>query len=123
MSLLFLYGVIASKRQNSIWDIVYFGYDTIFALVLVVAIFVLSLKYQHKGIVGKVIHLTGENSLGIYFLHIIIGDFLKPIFAEIEFNETIVDNVIFALIILLSSLFLVLLFKKIPIIKRLFIIN
>lgn len=123
MFLLFIYGVIASKRQNSIWDIVYFGYDTIFVLVLVVAIFVLSLRYQHKGIIGKGIHLIGENSLGIYFLHIIIGDFLKSIYAEIEFNETIMVNVIFALIILLTSLFSVLLFKKIPIIKRLFIIN
>ncbi|KAB1155864.1 acyltransferase [Flavobacterium luteum] len=123
MLLLFLYGVIVSKKQNQIWNIVWYGYDTIFALILVAAIFVLSLKYQHKGIFGKGIHLIGENSLGIYFLHIIIGDFLKPFYSEIEFNQTIVVNIIFASIILLSSLFIVLLFKKIPIVKHLFIIN
>lgn len=123
MLLLFLYGIIVSKKQNLIWNIVWYGYDTIFALVLVAAIFILSLKYQYKGIVGKGIHLIGENSLGIYFLHIIIGDFLKPLYSEIEFNETIVVNVIFALIILLGSLFTVLFLKRIPIIKHLFVIN
>jgi surface polysaccharide O-acyltransferase-like enzyme len=123
MILLFLYGVIVSKRQNHVWDVVWNGYDSIFTLINVVSIYILSLQYKSKGIIGKGIKMIGENSLGIYFLHIIIGSILFPVFLETTFATTFLANIIFAFTVLAFSLLIVIGLKKTPIIKHLFLIN
>jgi surface polysaccharide O-acyltransferase-like enzyme len=120
MFLLFLYGVIVSLRANAMWDIVWNGYDTIFTLINVVAIFIISMQYKSQGQIGQLINLIGQNSLGIYFVHIIIGNLLKPLYAQIELSAMLVLNIIYALVILFCSLFLVIGLKRIPIVKYLF---
>ena len=121
--LLFSYGVLESKRQNKIWDIVWDAYDTIYTLIIVASTYILSLKYKHKGLMGKWIKLIGENSLGIYLLHRIIGAILEPIYFNSSFNTTIIANIIFAFTILFLSLLMVLGFKRVPIVKYLFLIQ
>jgi surface polysaccharide O-acyltransferase-like enzyme len=123
MLFLFLFGIIISKRQNQIWDIVWNGYDTIFTLIIVVSIFIISIKYKQKGIIGKWVQMIGENSLGIYFLHVIIGNILKPLFVTIAFSGAIYANIFFTLAILITTLLIVLALKKVPIIKYLFMIT
>jgi surface polysaccharide O-acyltransferase-like enzyme len=123
MIFLFTYGIIVSRKGNQIWDIVWNGYDSIFTVINVAAIYIISLKYKHKGIIGKGIKLVGENSLGIYLLHVIIGGILKPIYFSMAFSASVFANFLFALIILLSTLLLVVFLKKIPVIKYLFMIN
>ncbi|MDR0865803.1 MAG: acyltransferase [Candidatus Symbiothrix sp.] len=120
MFLLFIYGVIASLRTGEIWDIVWCGYDTIFTLMNVVAIFIITMNYTSKGQMGKLINLIGKNSLGIYFIHIIIGEILKPLYSQTGVSSLLLANIIFALVILLCSLLLVTGLKKIPIVKYLF---
>nr|WP_210462527.1 hypothetical protein [Rufibacter roseolus] len=120
--MLFSYGVMASVRQNSILDLVWSGYDTVFTLINVVAIFVLVLPYKHQGALGKVVTLVGKNSLGIYFIHIIIGSLLEPYYKPMAFSATLGMNVGYTMVILFSSLLAVWALRKIPVVRSLFIV-
>lgn len=122
MALLFLYGILESRKSNAIWDLVWYGYDTLFTLINVVSIFILCLGYRHKNSLGKAIALIGKNSLGIYLIHTIIGNILQPYYLLINFSATILSSIIFALIILLISLAAVLALKHVPIVKYLFLV-
>lgn len=120
--LLFLYGVKLSLAQQEVWDIVWYGYDTVFTLTCVIALFILSLNYKHAGLLGKLIKITGENSLGIYFLHIIIGFFLQPVYAATAYSTTILGNALFAFVILLSSAVVSLALKRLPVARTLLLV-
>ena len=120
MLLIFGYGVLASKRANEVWDIVWYGYDHISTLINVVAIFILSLRYKSKALIGKLVSTIGKNSLGIYFVHIIIGDLLQPYFLRLHLSVTFLSSSVYAFCILLLSLFTVLMLKKLPFVKQLF---
>ena len=63
---LFILGIVLSNISGEIWDVVWGGYDTIFVLAIVLAIFVLCLSYSGK---NNKIKLVSTNTLGIYFTH------------------------------------------------------
>lgn len=119
MLLLTLYSILMSKSNDEIYDIVWYGYDTIPALFMVVSLFILSLKYKGKYKISKIINVTGKNSLGIYFVHIIWGNLFLEYFKRFTYSGYIVTNLMFALFILFVSLISVLLLKKIPVVKKL----
>jgi surface polysaccharide O-acyltransferase-like enzyme len=122
MLLLFSYGLMASFRQKNIFDLTWNGYDMLFTLINVIALFILTMPYRHIRWWGKFVKVVGENSLGIYLIHFLVGSFAFPYFSKFSVSSMLVSDVIFSLIILCSSLGLVLLFKKIPVVKHLFII-
>lgn len=115
--MLFGFGYIASTYQNKIWDNVWFGYDSIFTLVNVVAFFILSLNYTNVGKIGKLISLIGKNTLGIYLLHIIVGIIIGPYYTKIISSHNVLSDLVYSLFILILSLYLVLFLKKAPILK------
>ena len=119
MFLLFLYGVICSYRQQSIWNI-WYGLDSVFALLCVIFLFIITLNYTSRGKIGAIISTLGNNSLGIYFTHIIFGHLTKPIFVQMDISTALWANIIYASVVLLLSLFATLLMKKIPVVKFLF---
>jgi fucose 4-O-acetylase-like acetyltransferase len=121
-SMLFLtiYGIIMSWSNGEMFDVVFTGYATIFTLINVLAIAYLTADYKSIGIVGKIIKLIGENTLGIYFLHVFVGTILIPIYKTIRISTSILVNLIFSLIILLLSLLMTIILKKVPILKELF---
>jgi len=116
---LFLYAIIASLRNNEMWDPVWSGYDTIFTLINVIALYIISMHYKSVGWFGKFINVVGKNSLGIYLTHIIAGYILKPFFVQLECSTMLIANIIYAFIILLCSLLLTITLKKIPVMKYL----
>lgn len=120
ITIFFLYAVLVSVRNGEMWDNVWYGYDAIFTLLNVVFIFIISLRYQSTGRLGTVISLVGQNSLGIYFIHIILGNLILPYYSQLAFFTSTWANLIFVLIILLSSLGATLLLKKVPVVKWLF---
>jgi surface polysaccharide O-acyltransferase-like enzyme len=122
MFLLALFAVMQSIKNGFIWDNVWNGFDTVFTLLTVVAVFILSMNYKSCGIFGKLINIIGENSLGIYVLHIIIGVLFMSQYEKWEYATMLLPNFVFSFFILLCSLAAVLLLKKVPIVKRLFII-
>ena len=119
MSLLYGYGSMMSFKDGKIWDIVWNGYDTVFTLTIVLSIYVLSMNYKAKAFYGKIIHSVGENTLGIYFIHALIGEGFKQTYFDMEFSHNFIVNALYILLILLLSLLLALVIKKIPILNYL----
>lgn len=122
MVLLTLYGVLMSKSNGEIYDIVWYGYDTIPTLCMVIALSILALKYKGNHKILNLINIAGKNSLGIYFIHVIWGSLFIKYFKKLSYSHNIITNLLFALFILLISLLSVLLLKKIPVVKKLFAI-
>jgi surface polysaccharide O-acyltransferase-like enzyme len=120
MILLTIYGNVMSKSNKEMFDLVFEGYATIFTLINVLAISCLTVDYKSVGITGKLIRLIGDNTLGIYFIHVFIGAMLIKMYKTIEISTNILINLIFAFIILLLSLLVTMILKKIPILKELF---
>jgi surface polysaccharide O-acyltransferase-like enzyme len=114
------YGVVDSIRKNKMWDNVWYGNDTFMTLINVVAIFILSINYHQKGIAGKIIHLIGKNTLGIYLIHILIGYLFLPLYRSFEISGNLLFNLAYALFLLLISLVAVLGLKKVPGVRYLF---
>lgn len=123
MIILTLYSVLMSKSNGEIYDIVWYGYDTIPTLCMVIALFILALRYKGNHKILKLINIVGENSLGIYFIHRILGSLLIKYFKKLPYCHDIVSNLLFALCILFTSLLSVLVLKKIPFVKKLFSIS
>lgn len=122
MMLLTAYGIIMWKSNKEIYDIVWFGYDSMPTLVMVIAIFILSLNFSSSYRISKLIITTGKNSLGIYFVHMIWGNIFIKYFVQMPLSGNIVSNMLFALFVLITSLFSVIILKRIPMVKNLFII-
>ncbi|HYC84434.1 MAG TPA: acyltransferase, partial [Chryseosolibacter sp.] len=74
-----LYAVAESRREGEIFDIVWHGHDTVFSLLIVLGLFVLALPYKHRGFVGKIIAMAGQNTLGVYFLHVLVAEAISNI--------------------------------------------
>jgi surface polysaccharide O-acyltransferase-like enzyme len=118
MLIQFLYGIVASLRQHEVWDCVWNGHDTIPTLVMVLSLFILLLPYKHHGLTGKIITLIAQNSLGIYFLHVIVAEFASIILFNPNANDFFL-NALSAFGILAISLFIAVILKKIPVLKYL----
>lgn len=118
---LFLYGVMMSRANGYLYDTVWEGYDTVMALAMCTAVFLLCYRLQDKlGRLSGLISAIGQNTLGIFFVHRIVWECIKPFFVRFDISMNIVVNLLFAVVILLISLGIVLLLKKIPGIKWLF---
>jgi len=120
-TLLFLYGIVLSFSNNKVYDTVWGGYDTIMTLIMALCIFVLASKGKIRNLAfAKLIKIIGTNTLGIYFLHVIVGSFLMEYYVLLPYNHNIFLNLLFGILILMASLLIALLLKKIPIVNRLF---
>ncbi len=110
---LFVIGNILSHVQNETWDVVWYGYDTPYTLINVFCIYSLCLKYKGKeSFFRKIILIISQNTLGIYFIHILFISLLYPYIKDINIISNIIGNIVFSLIILFISLSIVLFIKK-----------
>ena len=119
-ALLTLYWVIMTGSNGEVFDVVFTGYATVFTLANVLAVSCLTANYRSVGITGKIIRLIGDNTLGIYLLHVFIGTVLMKVYKTIKISENILVNILFALLVLFFSLLAAVVLKKIPLIKELF---
>lgn len=114
--LLFLWGVFHSNADNTVWDVVYAGYDTIFTFFNVLFLFVLSLNYtKDYGFIRSI----SCNTLGIYFMHMFFLLLINPYIKMVPFLCTVPFNLLYAFIILCVCLGISFFLKKIPILKKL----
>ncbi len=109
-------GIYYTKTLNRMWDLIWNGYDTVFTLINVICIYVLCLNLKKD--VG-LIRLISCNTLGIYFVHEIFINLTKGYIEQYPFLCNFSFNIVYAIIILILSLLIVILMKKIPIINRL----
>lgn len=117
------FGVVYSLRENLKWDVVFDGYESIFTLLNVLALFIITYTYAPKGWSGKLIRLISENTLGIYFLHWILGCLISPMYEMVPFHNSLLAVMTFSIVVLLFSLGTAIALKKVPIVNRLFSIG
>lgn len=115
--LLFLYGILMSFSDLKVYDIVFQGYDKVFALIMSVAIFLLLLNYKTTKGTCKVCSIIGKNTLGIYCIQWPVVALGKRVFGSI-YGSNIIFNAIAAIIMLFICVGIVLLIKKIPILRK-----
>ncbi|HBF7094557.1 TPA: acyltransferase [Clostridioides difficile] len=121
ISTLFLYGVMMSNSNKEVYGTVWNGYDTIMTLLMCISIFILSYISNSKlDKLSSVVQLIGENTLGIYFVHRMVGSILKPYYITLTFSTSIISNLVFGIVVMAMSLIITLVLKRIPIIKSLF---
>ena len=118
---LFVYGVLASKRLQGHWDVVWNGYESIFTMVSVTALFILSINYKPKkeNWFTKVIHIVGSNTLGIYFIHEIFTYMTLEYVRSIALLSNFLGQILYVLVILVISTVVTLLLRKIPVLNQL----
>ena len=117
---LFLLGIVLSKVQNKVWDVVWYGYDSVFTFINVICIFSLCKKYNGKDcLFRKIITFISVNTLGIYLIHALYFRAFAPRIADISIISNIPGNLCYSILILFLSLGTVLIIKNIPLLKYL----
>lgn len=115
---LFLFGLIRTKTDNVLYDTVWMGYDSIMILIASMAVFLLCAKTTIKNdFIKKYISLIGANTLGIYFIHLILAAWLFKYYQLVPGN--LLFNIVYTALILKLSLFIAVMLRKIPVLKKL----
>lgn len=115
--LLFLVGVFYSIYiERTIYDIVWFGYDTIFTFCNVVFIYILSLNHTKN---HPFIQMVSLNTLGIYTTHSIVVALTYSPIVSIPFMHNVPATILYAVFVVCCCLGLCLIIKKIPVLKTL----
>lgn len=118
--LLSSYGYFMSFFHGKYYDTVWDGYFSLMTLAMCTATFILASRVMiNNQKVIQFISLIGENTLGIYLIHVLFGKTLKPYFHETWLSQSIMANIAFTMTIILLSLLITLLLKKIPLTSQL----
>jgi surface polysaccharide O-acyltransferase-like enzyme len=118
--MLFFYGVMMTHTLNKVYDTVWNGYDSIMALAMSTAAFILCSRISYSN--DKALHvisLISRNTLGIYLLHVLFGRALIQFFKITYLSGNIFINIFFGFILTVLSLLAVLFIKKVPLLRRL----
>lgn len=119
-SLLFAYGVMMTKSNGTTFDIVFGGYNTVMTFIMSVSIFIVAFKLDYiLKKIKKVLYIIGDNTLGIYFIHAIVGWGLINKFKAIPKSTNIFMNLGFGIVVMGISLIISLIIKRMPILKNL----
>ena len=111
----FLYGVIYSNIIGKFYSS-NFNYNTIFFMISLLGLFVATMNYKGKNkIIKNIINYIGKNSLGIYFIHIIVSKALAPLVSFTSIGLTL----LYGLFVLAISTVITYIISKIPVIKKL----
>ncbi len=114
------YGVLKSRKMNAIWDMVFASYDSIFTIINVAAIYMLSLSYKPKegGISASIVRIIGMNTLGIYLIHEIFVHMLTKRLVANPWCTNVAVNLIYAVVLICVCTAITWLIKKIPLLKH-----
>ena len=117
-----LWGVFASKMTGGVWDDVWNGYDSIFTCVNVLAIYLLSTRYQcgEKNKICRLVRSVSCNTFGVYVLHeIFIHLCNRWGIKSLPFMQNYASNFLYAAAVVLLCAGISLLLKKIPFVRKL----
>jgi len=115
----FMLGMIGwrfSLYRKETWDVVWNGYSTVFTLGNVLCLYVLSLNLKREILLVRVI---SANTLGIYLIHDLIHKVLTDYVIQFSFMRTLTGTLVYAAVLLLISLGICLVLKKLPLVKHL----
>lgn len=115
-----LIGVAISQNSSKIYDTVWNGYASIFTLINVVSLYYITKRASLPSGVAKIVNVVGSNTLGIYFIHVLLLSALNTFLMPPSETLGFVSNGLLALLILVASIGLCLSLKRIPGVKLLF---
>jgi surface polysaccharide O-acyltransferase-like enzyme len=117
--LLFLYGVLMTKSNNVFYDTVWNGYDSIMTLTMSTSVFLFFSKLSYKNrIINRFLVMIGSSTLGIYFVHRFVGSVTISYFHNLILSENLVLNLLYGCLLILSSLLIVLILKRLPLLRK-----
>ena len=115
--LLFLVGVFYSVYiEHMIYDVIWYGYDTIFTFCNVIFIYILSLNHTKN---HPFIQTVSLNTLGIYTTHTIVIALTYFPVVSVPFLRNVPANILYATLVICCCLCLCFIIKKIPVLKSL----
>lgn len=115
-TLLYALGMFFSKRNGSVWDVVWNGYNTVFTLVGVMCIYSLCLNY--RGNLSAVRRIS-NNTLGIYFIHMILLRLTEGYIEWIPYACTCTGNAVYALLVVALCSVITQGIRRIPVLRGL----
>ncbi len=115
-AIFFYEGMIYNRNTGGMWDMVCQEYDAIPTLINTLAISVLCFNYRGK---LKFFRSVASNTLGIYFIHMILVYLIKPYLYKVHFFVTFGGCLLFAIAMVLVCWLISFVIKKIPGIKYL----
>lgn len=117
----FAYGVFMSEMICGHWNLVWEGYNTVFNVLSVLALYSLSLNYcvRKDNWFTKGIRIVSSNTLGIYFIHMVFVYMTKDYFTTGIFENNFLVQILYVLAILGMSIVITLGVKRIPVVKYL----
>ena len=124
--ILLLEWYLLSKSANANVDNVFWSYSAVSGIIVSVPVFLMVSRLNENFIeknkkIQSFINTIGSNTLGIYYMHWILGFTLLDQFWYKYVNSYgIIQNFLKALIVTILLSYLTKLLKKIPIIKKLF---
>lgn len=99
-----------------LWDVVWYGYVTVFTAGNTLCLYVLSLNLNRE---VPLLRVISANTLGIYLVHDLIHKLISPMVVTIEGASTLPGTVIYCTALLGLTLGICLVLKKIPLVKHL----
>jgi len=98
------------------WELVWFGYDTVFTAWNVLCLYVLALNRTRE---SRLLQIISANTLGIYLIHDLFHKALTPMTFQYPLLRTLPGTLVYALVLLVLSLLVSLVLKKIPLLRQL----
>ena len=117
---LFLFGLIKTIIHGELYDTTWNGYNTVMTLLMSMSVFVLCSRIHlpHTKL-KKAITTISTNSLGIYFIHIPVGFWLAGYYEKFAISNYLLVDICYALFLVVVSLIISMILKKIPVLERL----
>lgn len=115
----FMYGCLMTYKFNTHYEVVWNGFDTVMTLSLSTSIFILFSQFEYNRQVNRIVSFIGNNTLGIYILHMIYIGMFKHLFKETPLSNNLLANFLFTITIILLSLLTTFLIKRTKIISSL----
>lgn len=117
--LLFLYGILMSVSNKVLFDTVWDGNYSIMTLIMASSTFLFFSKLTYeKEKINYALAIIGSNTLGIYLIHRFVGAITLPYFRNLTLSNSLVLNILYALFLVLSSLLIVFIVKKFPLLRK-----
>lgn len=110
-TLLFLWGIFQSRIDGELYNLAFTQLDSVFAVVHVVCLFLLSMNVQRE---NKIVKMISSNTLGIYLIHILIIELTKAYLMTIPQCTNLLFTLVYGVFVTAVSLGITLLLKKIP---------
>lgn len=120
-AILMLYGLWYMTKTEGYYNIVWSGYPSITLFVGAVMIFcgMIDRKIRIPNRLLNVIVKISKDSMGIYFMHLLIGTLLKPFYLSMDGSERLLMGVLFSLVVFLLSVVACEVIERIPILNNL----